>query len=178
MAVRSGCENRSRSLSYDIIGDIHGEADKLRRLLSRLRYAERHGVLWLSLFIDPASSTRRANEKIGLSTSDSVRYKRRGIDGGLPKNDSALAETGTSTGRASIIQDDRHVAQLCKRIAYAGDQLTAGCRIGGSGSNRDVSALHPPSGRPRRRHLSRRSASQDACQRFFPAATAVRSRDQ
>jgi hypothetical protein len=29
---------------YDIIGDIHGQAGKLRRLLERMRYVERQGV--------------------------------------------------------------------------------------------------------------------------------------
>ena len=31
-------------MGYDIIGDVHGQADKLRCLLSRLSYVERHGV--------------------------------------------------------------------------------------------------------------------------------------
>jgi hypothetical protein len=29
---------------FDVIGDVHGHADRLQRLLARMGYAERHGV--------------------------------------------------------------------------------------------------------------------------------------
>ncbi len=30
--------------AFDVIGDVHGHADRLRRLLASMGYAERHGV--------------------------------------------------------------------------------------------------------------------------------------
>ena len=52
---------------YDIVGDIHGHADKLERLLRRLGYEERDGIyrhasrqlIFVGDFIDRGAEIRR-----------------------------------------------------------------------------------------------------------------------
>src|SRR6478672_5993369 len=80
---------------YDLVGDIHGHADALHRLLRELNYAEIEGVfrhpekqmIFVGDFIDRGPQQRRASEGSypapGDDTNELVQHCKRAIEGAL-----------------------------------------------------------------------------------------------
>ena len=97
-------------MRYDIIGDIHGEADKLHALMARLGYVQSsgayrkqgHTTIFVGDFID-----------IGPQQVDTVMTVRRMVDTGA-----ALATMGNHEFNAIAwhTEDPGNLANTCDRI--------------------------------------------------------------